>query len=230
MKRFWFWIAVMSLFVSVVSAEVLYYGTLVNKAGIDQATSYSLDLLNSNGQNDKLSMQAVYNTSKYASVLISTTNVNTTSSQITSTQSYTAGYSVLFASQSFSFVGLWNNTTYYVVPLTSTLIELATTQAQALSGQYVTISAGAMNPKGTFTLTPVDVQPGSPFGIIWQASNDNTNWYAMSVTSITISTTTAKTNYLWDFGFVNFQYIRANVITGVYGSIDLVIKGIGKHN
>ena len=229
MKKFWI-LVVMMLSVAVAYSEVTYYGNLTNTTGLVQSNSYSLDMLNSNGQTDRVSMQAVYSTDKYYQVIISTPNVNLTTSVITSTQSYVTGYSVLFTSTAFTFTGLKNNTTYYIIPLTSTLIQLATTQAMAFTGSYIQINQGALAPGGKIYLTPIDVQSTSPFGLIWQASNDNSNWYSVGVTTVSILGATTTTNYLWDFGSVNYQYLRANVIGGNFGSIDLKIEGIGKHN
>ncbi len=125
------------------------------------------------------------------------------------------------------------NTTYYVVPVDANDFKLATTSAKAQAGTAdVRLSTQTATGGGSFTLTPL-VIAGTP-SWKWQYSNDGTNWSDLTTTSagVSVSSVTFSSPYTaastgWDLGFVNFQYIRLNVIAPTAGGLKIkaVITG-----
>lgn len=203
---------------------VTYNDDLVNGSNLVSDADYSLDL----GVNniDNLSFQAVYSVPTYYAISCTTMSVNPVLETIASTQAYPAGYAVLYVTSTFNGSGLKTGTTYFAFPAATGYISLATTKANAILGTAINISTGTQG--GTFTLTPVDIVAASPFGFAWQVSNDNTNWYALNVASVSILQTTTATNYLWDFGVTTYRYIRAHFTSSAFGAVNLKLRGYGK--
>lgn len=114
-------------------------------------------------------------------------------------------------------------TTYYAIKVTANTFKLATSAANAIAGTAITIST--VTGSGTFALTPLGIT-GTP-SFKWQGSNDNTNWNDVSVSSVTMSSLAAAST-TWDFGSINYRYIRLNVLAPTTGGISLVVTGIGK--
>lgn len=211
--------------------EVMYSDTLTDQSGIVSNAAYSLNVY-SKGI-DYLSMQAIYAPITPDGIYCSTNSVNTTLDTITSTVTYVLGYSVLYSSQSFSFGGLTNNTTYFVIPYLTGYIQLATTKANAISGTAVNITTSSFQDQpyaGTFTLTPVSAQLSNPATVVWQGSNDNSNWCNLNVSSLTIVGATTTTSTGWDFGYYTYKYIRAYLTAGQYGAFNFKAIGFGKQN
>ena len=174
---------------------------------------------------DYLSIQAIYSTDAFDSILVSTSMVDATADTVVSSVTYPAGFALLYTSTSFLGGGLSNNTTYYAIPLAGNLLSLATSQANALLGTAFNITAAT---SGTFQLKPIDVQASSAYILRWQYSNDNSNWYNSSLSTITISGATTTTNYLWDFGFTTYKYIRCALTAGGFGALKLKLQSYGK--
>ena len=154
------------------------------------------------------------------------------------THGYTTGTEVLYTTSSLTVSPLMYGTTYYVIPVTANAIELALTSTGAVAGKYITItSSNTPTSKDTMTLTPLAIT-GSTTSYKWQVSNDGMNWYdytstsgGVAVSSVTIlaagyvSTGTVNT---WDFGTVDYSWIRLNVVAPPTGGVKLVVTGNGK--
>lgn len=112
-------------------------------------------------------------------------------------------------------------TDYYALKVDANTIKLSTTQADAVAGTYITVlSATVGTTAHTFTLTPAAIS-GTP-SFKWQASNDNTNWVDMSVSSVTMGSYTAGgTSSYWDFSWYPFKWLRMKVIGPTTGGIYL---------
>ena len=206
---------------SVWASDCTYNDYLKNGSVVADAT-YVLDCTSKNI--DYLSVQAIYTATVYGEIAGSTSTINATTDTIVSTDAFTTGLAVVFSSTTLTGVNLVNNTTYYVMPYATGYIQLATTKANAITG--IPINITATGTQGTFKLTPALIQNGSPFSFRWQASNDGTNYYDLSVTSITV-TAGNDTNYIWDFSKVNYGYVRCKLIAGNFGAVLLKLFGVG---
>jgi hypothetical protein len=235
LKGFYFGLLMSMLFLTlfVVASNAsnnVYDGTPLSNGYVAVTTNYPLNL--SQGlMVDYLSFQAIYSTATFTTISGSTATANANTDTINTTQALPVGYSVLYSSTAFSWGGLTNRTTYYVIPYNATSIKLATTQVNAVAGTAVDITSStiALN-KGTFTLAPIVAKTGVAynFGIKWQYSNDNQNWFDSTLSTRTITYNTASTNYLWDFQMTTYKYIRCQVIQGTWGAIKLKLQGYGK--
>jgi len=124
--------------------------------------------------------------------------------------------------------GLTTGTTYFVIPLSANTLALATTKANAIAGTAITLtSSQTATTANTYTLAPLAIS-GTP-SFKWQASNDNTNWTDLSVSSVTMTSYTyGGATSSWDFGTPAYTYFRVNVIAPLQGAISLVITAAGR--
>jgi len=153
------------------------------------------------------------------------TDSNVVSNVITKAgHSLTTGLPVLYTTSAGTAPqNLIAGTTYYPIRVDSSNFKLATSLTNAQAGTAITIST--VTGSGTFVLTPLGLT-GTP-SFKWQGSNDNSNWADLSVSSVTMSSL-APASTLWDFGTVNYRYVRLNVVGPTTGGINLVVTGNGK--
>jgi hypothetical protein len=156
-------------------------------------------------------------------------NVVTASSKLNVTaHGLTTGLPVLYTAPAGTSPGaLVANTTYYAIRVDANNFYLASSQANAVAGTKVSISTQTARGGGSFVLTPLAIA-GTP-SFKWEYSNDNANWSNVSVSSVTMSSLAPATT-TWDFGTVNYRYLRLNVVAPTAGGISIVITGIGKSN
>jgi len=128
--------------------------------------------------------------------------------------------------------GLTNQTTYYVIPLDANNIQLASSQADALAGTYITFTSSTTQLSDhTATLSALPIT-GTP-GFYWQVSNDGSNWVNLSVSSVTFGSgggypyTTPPTSLVYSFGALPFTWIRLNVTGPTTGGIQLNVTAVG---
>jgi hypothetical protein len=228
MKKVLVAVAVWFSLASVSYADLSYEAVLVNLPAVNANATYSLDM--DNQFVDSISFQAVYSSQAYVGITGSSASVSVSLDTIVSSVTYSTGYSVLFSSIAGLGTGLVDQTTYFVIPYLTGYIQLASSKANAILGTAVNITTTGVS--GSFVLTPINITGVSvgagAYGLAWQGSNDNTNWYNVSATSITITSATTQTNYLWDFGYLTYRYIRANITAGYFGNVRMVIRGHGK--
>jgi hypothetical protein len=114
-------------------------------------------------------------------------------------------------------------TDYYVIVVSSSLIKLATSQANALAGTAVDITAAAGG--GTHTITPNTTIAGT---IKYQESNEPD-----TVTKVWVDTAdspvafTATSNFLHDFINISAKRMRA-VITVTSGTVTATVRANAK--
>ena len=155
-------------------------------------------------------------------------NINYALDRIISTNTYPTGLAVLLTNNAGTLpTGLTANTTYFIVNPNGLYFQLATTKLNASSGAVINL-VDSTKDRGNFTVTAATVSAGFPFSFKWQVSNDNLNYYDLSVTSVTVLNTTGWSNYVWDFAKMNYEYIRCNLLSGKWGSIYLKLKGLGR--
>lgn len=120
--------------------------------------------------------------------------------------------------------GLTTGTTYYMIVTGNNKVKLASSSANALAGTAINITA--LTGSGTFTLTGTAF--AGNWGLVWQSSNDNLNWYTLpNASSVTFSSPWTATNYMWD-STVIFKYLRLAITAGSGGGINLRVRGFGK--
>lgn len=119
--------------------------------------------------------------------------------------------------------GLTNNTTYYAIRTDANTFQLAATSTGAVAGTAVNITAQTTLGGGSFTLTPLSF--AGTWSWKWRGSNDGTNFVDLPMNTFTYSTPGSS---MYDFGTVNFKYLRLAVTAGTAGGMELSVIGNGK--
>lgn len=119
--------------------------------------------------------------------------------------------------------GLTTGTTYFAIPIDANTFKLSTTSTGAVAGVAVDITSDTGS--GTFSLKPLSFT--APASGKWQGSNDNSNWFDLSVSSISQTNTTQQI-VNWDLSNYNYQYIRFNAVAPTQGGWNIVINVNGK--
>ncbi len=154
--------------------------------------------------------------------------VITASSQINVTNHrLTRALPVLFTKTAGTPPGLLVvGTTYYAVPVDANNFKLSSTSTGAVAGTpLVGLSTQTLTGGGSFTFTPLAIT-GTP-SFKWQASNDNTNWTDLSVSSVTVASPYTAGSTSWDFGRTTYRYMRVNVVAPTTGGLSLTVTGYG---
>lgn len=157
-----------------------------------------------------------------------------------SSHGFTDGLKVFITTTSATqtaITGLTTPGTYYVILNNANSISLATTSALAQTKWPIVLTSSA-------TKATADTLLITPFGITgtttlqWQVSNDGLYWVNYSTTDkgITVLTpsltayfsTGTATN--WDFGNVDYAWIRLKVTAPTAGAIGLKVAGNGKNS
>ena len=134
---------------------------------------------------------------------------------------FTLGLPVLYTANSATIGGLTSGVTYYAIPVDVNNIELATTSARAVAGQFLVVtsttnSATAHSP----TLAPVAIS-GSP-AFTWSVSNDGTNYAVYSSSGgVAFSVSGAAATGIVDFGSLDYRYLKMSVTGPTNGGIKL---------
>ena len=138
------------------------------------------------------------------------------------THGFTTGLPVLYTG-AVAIQPLVDQTTYYAIRIDADYIQVATTSAQAVLLDEITLlSFSGDATETTYTLAPLDMDGTSGFN--WQQSNDDSTYVDMplaSVSSATLTSATADTTINWDFSDVNYRYLRLNVTGPTAGGIIL---------
>ncbi len=161
------------------------------------------------------------------------TSVVTASNKITATaHTLTTGLAVLFAKTAGTAPGLLvTGTTYYAIRVDANSFKLASSTTNAVAGTAVSVATQTSTGGGSFTVTPSSYIAKANTGFKWQASNDNATWNDLSVSSVTYSSpSTTASSIFWDFGTVNYRYVRLKVISPTQGGLYLVVPVIGRSN
>lgn len=159
------------------------------------------------------------------------------------THNYVQGLAVLLSTTGVnqtnlmtSITPLTNQTTYYVIPLTGNSIALARSSTDSVNGIPIVITSSQTRISAdSFTLTPLAITGVPSFK--WEISNDGTNWYPYSLTANNVAISTVGvgtyistgTVNTWDFGPIDYAYIRLNVISPTQGAVKLQVTGSGKN-
>lgn len=143
---------------------------------------------------------------------------------------FTTALPVLFTVTSGSApIPLSGNTTYYAIPTADNYaFKLSTSVVNAKAGIAVDLKAVPAAGASTFKATPIPLTGNATFYFMY--SNDGSNYIQHpTASSGTVSTaTTANTQFGFDFGNINWRYIRLRYLGPTWGAIKLVITGNGK--
>lgn len=136
----------------------------------------------------------------------------------------TTGLSVVFSTVAASTIGgLTNQTTYYAIKLNEDQYKLATTTTTAVAGTAIDLTS-VPTTNASFTVTPSSLVVGVA-SFKWQASNDNSNFADLSVSSVTYS---AAGTTLWDMGTFAYKYLRMSFLGPTRGGIAISAKMYGR--
>lgn len=142
-------------------------------------------------------------------------------------QTAMVGLPVLYSTGTLAIGALTNQTTYYVIPVDANTIKLASSSSNAQAGTAITLTSSATPTTAhTYTLAPLTIT-GTP-SFKWQGSNDSSNWNDVAVSSVTFASPYTAAASLWDFGTVNYRYIRVNAIAPTTGGMALTVTVNGK--
>ena len=152
------------------------------------------------------------------------------------TNGYATGEAVKFTSGTVTISPLVNQTTYYVIVVDANDIYLSNTSTGALAGTYVTLTSSSTTGPHTFTLSPLSLSGVAL--LTWSTSNDGMTYSTPTVTATgvsipvnTLATPWAPTIYNYDFGRLNYRYLRLTVTgpaSAGNGGFNTVVTGYGK--
>lgn len=134
---------------------------------------------------------------------------------------FTTGLALLYTQAAGKPISpLVDQTTYYAIPVSANTIELATNTANAVAGTYITITS-SNTPSHTYTLAPLAISGSG--GLKWQVSNDGVTYTDMSASSVTFSTPYTAATQTWDFGDVDYRYIKLAETAPTTGGINIAV-------
>lgn len=120
------------------------------------------------------------------------------------------------------------NATYYAIPVNPYTFKIATTGANAVAGTAIDINEHASAGASSLKVTPIPLSGSATF--YFMVSNDGVNFVQPAAASSgTVTTaTTANTTFLYDFGDINWKYVRVRFLKPLWGAVRLAITGNGK--
>lgn len=214
MKKLSLLLALLALAGSVHATESVY-GDLFPYE--NKHSSFTVDI--DAGKLDRLSVEVVFSTEVVRDVTFDVNAIDTTNDTILilSSHSYATAMPVVFSSvPAGAPIPLRTGTTYYVFKVSDTLLKLATTYAQAVSGDTIDITSTVGLSTNTWGLRPIALNTGSA-AFSWFGSNDASNWVAVgSVGSSVIGSTqslvtmgpTSLQARVFDWGEYAYRYLR----------------------
>jgi hypothetical protein len=117
---------------------------------------------------------------------------------------------------------LVQQTTYYVIAAGPNVLQLSGTSTGAVAGLGTVItSSSAQSTADTFTLTALGLSSVIMTSATWQTSDDNVNFVSSGTTNI--SSTTSATDTLFDFGFLNYRYLRLKIVPASQGGVNVTV-------
>lgn len=224
-----------------INAHASLSPTLISTAPAGSAIIYATSTLNGTAYNYTLTTSTPGSLSVSGAVMTGGTNpgdvLNSRVITAVSTFGLPLALPVLYTGTP-AIGGLTTGTTYFAVPLagnTFSLAKYSTSAVAGLTADYVLVtSTNSGTTAHTYTLAPLGWSGSASF--VWQSSNDNSNWATLPLTSaVTVTSTTASTDALYDFGFYNFRYIRLSYTAPTTGALNLVVPvnikqdGIGRY-
>ncbi len=112
-------------------------------------------------------------------------------------------------------------TTYYPIRVDGNTFKLALTSTGAVAGLAIDITTMTQAGGGSFALTPLGITGTA--GFKYQVSNDNSNWFDISTTSVTFASPYTAATLYSDLGTINARYVRVNVVAPTTGGFALTV-------
>lgn len=177
------------------------------------------------GQREANSLSAVvtYSTGVFSAVSFTTASYTLNNSTISATShGYTAGLPLLYdAGASAAISGLTDETTYYAIPITSSLFALAATSTAAVADVRIVLASSVTTANQSYTLTPLE--PTGTISFTWTVSNDGTNYAAFETA---VSSSVAAYNggpkvFAKNFSEMNYRYLKLSVVAPTAGGLKL---------
>lgn len=171
----------------------------------------------------KVSTAITYTPKTYSSVTFSTASYTIGSASITITaHGLTTGLEVLLATGALAQQApLVLGTTYFAISFTADVIQLAATSAQAFAADPIVMLAKSGTGAQTYTLSAL-AATGTP-GFVYSASNDGTNFFALSVSSTLANPLGNANTWQYDFSEFNYSTLKLAVTAPTVGA--LTIRG-----
>lgn len=220
--------------VSVCMAMVVKYNAyLVNEAGLTYNKTYALPL-NQYGV-DYLSFTTIGSSATIAAVTVDMPAFTLNGKGIAGNNSFVTGLPALYSS-TVTVGGLTTGTTYFVSQNNPNAFFVSRTSTDAVAGSYITFTSTTAGRGFTIRFSPLAIA-GTP-SFKWQISNDGINWidYTATVANVAISSvsfasynSTGTVNN-WDFGVIDYAYIRLSVVSPTAGALRLQVIGNGKNS
>lgn len=154
---------------------------------------------------DRFSIQVVYSTPTIDDSAFSQDQVNIANNTVQVSTGYATGMPILLVNQGSAVPSpLVKGTTYYAVIVADTLMQFATTYAQAVTGDEIDILSAS---GGGWQVKPLTLNLGSA-GYLWYASNDGENWTLTGSSQALTAMGAAGGQRLHDFGEYAYRLLR----------------------
>jgi hypothetical protein len=206
--------AVDSTFVKTGGGDKNVVGTIVNGVVTSDSNYY---VAPGNFGMGKMSTAITYAPKTYSAVSFSTNAYTIGGSVITAaSHGFTTGIEVLLAATEGTVPSpLVTGTTYFAIAYTADSIQLATTSAQAFSGDPIVLLAKGTGTQ-TYSLTALAAVGNTT--LTYSGSNDGTNFFSLSVSSVIVLGSPTNT---WQYDFTEFNYsiLRLAITAPTVGAI-----------
>lgn len=203
-----------------VSMDYDYAGNLALNTGLAYDEDYILDV--DSYKASKASLVVTYTSSTYSALSFSTNAITMASGNITAAaHGLPVGLPVLLSTAAGTVPGpLSAETTYYIIPVSANIIQLATTSAQAIALDPIILVSSTTSGTQTYNLTPLAIA-GTP-AFTFKASNDNVAYVDLAVSSSTAGLYTAEgVSFGRDFGVFNYRWLKMAVTAPTAGAINI---------
>ncbi len=202
------------------SMAYAYAGNLALNTGLAYDQTYLLDM--DYYKATRASVVVTYSSGSYSPVSFSTNAITMGSANITAAaHGMPLGLPVLLQATAGTVPGpLAAETTYYAIPVSANIVQLATTSAQAVAGDPILLISSTTSGTQTYTLAPLAIA-GSPV-MAFKASNDNAAFVDLAISSATAGLYTAGgVSFGRDLGEFNYRYLRLDVTAPTAGALNI---------
>ena len=202
------------------SMAYAYAGNLALNTGLAYDQTYLLDM--DYYKATRGSVVVTYSSGSYSALSFSTNAITMGSANIAAAaHGLPLGLPVLLSETDGTVPGpLVAETTYYAIPYSANIVQLATTSAQAVAGDPILLVSSTTSGTQTYTLTPLAIA-GSP-AFTFKGSNDNAAFVDLAISSATAGLYTAGgVSFGRDLGDFNYRYLRLDVTAPTAGALNI---------
>lgn len=202
------------------SMAYAYSGNLALNTGLAFNQTYLLDL--DFYKATRASVVVTYSSNSYSATSFSTNSITMGSANLTvASHGYVVGLPVVLSTSAGIVPGpLAGYTTYYAIPVSANVVQLATTSAQAIAGDPIILLSSTTSGTQTYDLTPIPIT-GSP-SFTFKGSNDNVALVDLAISSATAGLYTfGGVSFGRDLGDFNYRYLRLDVTAPTAGALNI---------